>query len=103
MQRDRRQLVWQALSYKSLGCADGHVTCAMFKQFSCLIQQGGLFTCESITAKSEHEQCVLTSQDVGRERSNQLNKGVRLWEGDDVERRDRRGIFDPAIHLAFMV
>ena len=51
---------------------------AMFESFSCLIQRGGLSIYESITAKSQHEQSVLTSQDVGRERSNQLSKGVRL-------------------------
>lgn len=72
----------------------------MFKSFSCLIQLGGLSISESITAKSEHEQSVLTSQDVGRERSNQLSKGVRLWEKG---RKRRGGVFDPGIHLAFMV
>lgn len=72
----------------------------MFKSFSCLIQRGGLSISERIAAKSEHEQSVLTSQDVGRERSNQLSKGVRLWEKG---RGRRGGVFDPGIHLAFMV
>lgn len=80
-------------------CADGRLTAAMFKSFPCLIQRGGLSISECITVKSEDEQSVLTSQDVGRERSNQLSKGVRLWE----RRRRRRGVFDPGIHLAFMV
>ena len=58
----------------------------MFKSFSCLIQRGGPSISESIAAKSEHKQSVLTSQDVGRERSDQLSKGVRLWEKGERRR-----------------
>lgn len=38
-------------------------------------------------------------------RSKQLSKGVRLWEGvgEAGGEEERRGLFDPGIHLAFMV
>lgn len=89
VQEDRRKAyvnVRWALAQKSLRGADGQVTAAMFKSFSCLIQWGGPSISESIAAKSEHEQSVLTSQDVGRERSDQLSKGVRLWEKGERRR-----------------
>lgn len=59
----------------------------MFKPFSCQIQQSDLSISEGITATFEQGQSVLTSQDVEREESNQLSKGVRLWE----QGRRRRG------------